>query len=111
MRTLLLGDIGNRLDIEDTEKSVSTLQHRQKRAERKQNADGQQIQQLKDEVGRQKLAIQALTRFLVEKEFIDESELEEFIAAVDAEDGVIDGKPRLIFATKKIPPGTFKSLS
>ena len=118
MRTLLLGDIGNRLDIADAERSVSALRQSQQRTVNNLHARDQQIERLKDEVERQKLAIQALTRFLVQKDLVDEQELQDFIEEVDAEDGVVDGKmsidtsgkPRLIFTSKKkIPEGAFKS--
>ena len=105
MRTLLLGDIGNRLDIADTERNVSGLRQSQQRTLQGLNARELEISALKKEVGRQNLAIQALTRFLVEKNLVDEQELQEFIESVDAEDGVLDGKlaldatakPRLVF--------------
>ena len=118
MRTLLLGDIGNRLDIADTERSVSALRQSQQRTVKNLHARDREIERLKDELERQKLAIQALTRFLVQKDLINDQELQEFIEAVDAEDGVVDGKmtidtrgkPRLVFSSeKKITPGTFKS--
>jgi len=112
MRTLLLGDIGNRLDIADTERSVSYLEQDQQRTRRELHERELQIANLKDEVERQKLAIQALTRFLVHKELIDEQELEDFIEEVDGEDGVVDGKmsvdisgrPRLVYSSKKKVP-------
>ena len=117
MRTLLLGDIGNRLDIADAERSVSALRQSQQRTVKNLHARDRQIENLKDELERQKLAIQALTRFLVQKDLIDDQELQEFIESVDAEDGIVDGKmsidtsgkPRLVFhSEKKIPKGTFK---
>ena len=51
-----------------------------------------QIAVLKDELGRHKLAIEALTRFLIEEKVIEEDKLLEFVKELDAEDGVIDGK-------------------
>ncbi len=113
-RTLLLGDIGNRLDIADTEESIRRMQASQRAAKSVLKTKDQKIENLKAELGRQKLAIQALTRFLIEKEIIDSEGLANFIAQIDAEDGVIDGKMeidagtrRLIFS-KKVPPGTFR---
>ena len=117
MRTLLLGDIGNRLDIADAERSVSALRQSQQRTAKNQHARDRQIETLKDEVERQKLAIQALTRFLIQKDLIDDLELREFIEAVDAEDGIMDGKmsidtsgkPRLVFSSNnRIPEGISK---
>ncbi len=104
MRTILLGDIGNRLDIDDAEKSISQVASKQRRTESQLRAKNVRIDRLTAELSQQKLAIQALTRFLVSKEMISEDELNAFIEKVDAEDGVIDGKmtldpnkPRLIF--------------
>jgi len=118
MRTLLLGDIGNRLDIADTEKDITAIRASQNKTVQNLHARDKKIELLELELGQQKLAIQALTRFLIEKEMIDDTELDSFIEQVDAEDGVIDGKididsssRRLIFtATKKIEKGTFKTM-
>ena len=92
MRTILLGDIGNRLDIADTEVDLAKVKSRQKMAERKLAAKDLDLETLKSHVARQQLAIEALTRFLVEKKVIDQDELDAFVKEVDAEDGVIDGK-------------------
>lgn len=102
MRTLLLGDIGNRLDIEDTEKDIAEIREAHSRASSSMAGKRAQIAALKAELGRHKLAIEALTRFLVAKEIIDGGELEEFIAAVDLEDGVADGKLSLDHSTRKL---------
>ena len=102
MRTLLLGDVGNRLDIGDNEENIRALRAAQVRsASRLANKDAK-ISALRDELGRQKLAIEALTRFLITKKLIDESELENFITEVDAEDGVIDGRLAYNGATGKL---------
>jgi hypothetical protein len=116
MRTLLLGDIGNRLDIADTEKGLASMRANQKKTVQNLHARDKNIESLEQELGQQKLAIQALTRFLIEKDMIEEEELDSFIEQVDAEDGVVDGKihldsfsRKLIFTSaKKIEKGTFK---
>ena len=115
MRTLLLGDIGNRLDIADTERNIEQLRRDQQMSSRILNTKERTISSLLNDLAKQKLAIQALTRFLVEKDLISEDEFDDFIAEVDAEDGVLDGKMsiepstrRLVFPEKKIPDGTFK---
>jgi len=92
MRTLLLGDLGNRLDIADTEREIRSVKRANLRARSQLAAKHTQISALRSELGRQKLAIEALTRFLISKDIIDETELGDFIEAVDAEDGEIDGK-------------------
>lgn len=95
MRTILLGDIGNRLDIADTEEAINKVARQHRTTAKKLKDKEVQVSQLTSELAQQKLAIQALTRFLVSKEIISEDELNEFIKEVDAEDGVIDGKMTL----------------
>ena len=108
-RTFLLGDIGNRLDIADAEEGIAPLQRAHGRAERELASRERDITVLKQELGRQKLAIQALTRFLIEKGVVATAELDDFIAQIDAEDGVADGRMeldshtgRLRFPEKKV---------
>lgn len=116
-RTLLLGDIGNRLDIADAEAEIASLQRSHDRAGRELQSRENEISKLKNEFCRQKLAIQALTRFLIEKNMINSAELEDFIAQIDAEDGVVDGKMeldattrRLRFPEKRNPDGTCRNI-
>lgn len=114
-RTLLLGDIGNRLDIADAEEEIRRMQAAQRSAKSALQSKDQKITMLENELGKQKLAIQALTRFLIEKEMIKSEELADFIMQIDAEDGVIDGKMeidsstrRLRFEKKQVSPGSFR---
>jgi hypothetical protein len=114
-RTLLLGDIGNRLDIADAEAEIASLRQAQSQSGQMLRGKELEIAGLKNELSRQKLAIQALTRFLIEKGVVNAAELDDFIAQIDAEDGVLDGKMeidavtrRLRFPAKPIPDGTFK---
>ena len=88
LRTILLADIGNRLDIGDAEDNIHKLQ----RSNHNKDAT---ISVLHDELEKQKLGLQALTRFLLEKKLIAEDELAQFIDKVDAEDGIVDGKMRI----------------
>ncbi|MES2924075.1 MAG: hypothetical protein V4819_21160 [Verrucomicrobiota bacterium] len=101
-RTLLLGDIGNRLDIADAEAEINRIERSQLRAQSAFDEKEREIFMLKDELGRQKLATQALTRFLIEKGIIEAAELADFISQVDAEDGVIDGKMTVDSATRRL---------
>lgn len=92
MRTLLLGDIGNRLDIADAEEDIAHLRDRQSDANSQTRQNERVILALRDELGKQKLALAALTRFLLAKGVVSEDELAAFIEEVDAEDGNLDGK-------------------
>ncbi len=117
MRTLILGDIGNRLDIADTEADIRALRNKHQAGAKTLEDKTREIDRLKNELGRQALAIQALTRFLISKSIVEEEELARFITEIDAEDGIMDGKiaagparahqiphPPLI----NIPPGTYR---
>ena len=92
MRTLILGDIGNRLDIADTEADIRALRNKHQAGAKSLDEKTREIDRLKNELGRQTLAIQALTRFLISKEIVKEEELARFINEIDAEDGIVDGK-------------------
>lgn len=117
MRTLLLGDIGNRLDIADTEREISAVRAAHAKSVSNLQRSKGQIEAMRDEIGRQKLAIQALARFLVNREIISATELADFIREVDAEDGVVDGKMsidpvnrRLVFPENNLKDGTFRKI-
>ncbi|MDB4306362.1 hypothetical protein N9945_00165 [bacterium] len=66
MRTLLLGDIGNRMDIADAENQIAFLEKRQKLATRALTKKEVKISVLQAELERQRLATTALSRFLRE---------------------------------------------
>ena len=91
-RTLLLGDIGNRLDIEDTERNIQEL-----RRDMIDNYDTNMSQEEKIEVlisenAELKLYLASLVRLMVSKEMITPGELLAFVEKVDAADGEVDGK-------------------
>ncbi len=117
MRTLILGDIGNRLDIADTEADIRALRNKHQSGAKALDDKTREIDRLQNELGRQALAIQALTRFLIRNGIVKEEELARFITEIDAEDGIADGKitaaptrahqiphPPLV----NIPPGTYR---
>jgi len=91
-RTLLLGDIGNRLDIEDTERDVSSLRRQISQSVRRDMTQDQQLKHLVEENGELKLCLAALVRLLIQKKAITKEELESLVQAVDAEDGQKDGR-------------------
>jgi hypothetical protein len=88
LRTILLGGVGDRLDVDDTEQDISRLHE-------KSSDKGSVIAVLHEELERQKSGLQGLTRFLLAKELIAEDELAQFIDKVDAEDGTLDGKLKI----------------
>jgi hypothetical protein len=93
-RTLLLGDIGNRLDIADAEQDIERLR-RELSVSGQQNQELiQRIRMLEREQGELKLSLVALMRLLATKGTLDLSELRTMARAIDAEDGKVDGQYR-----------------
>ena len=91
-RTLLLGDIGNRLDIADTEQDIARLRHELSTASRKDMSQDETIDALVNENAEIKLYLASMIRLLTAKGNISREELEAMVEAVDAEDGTVDGK-------------------
>ncbi len=93
-RTFLLGDVGNRLDIDDCEQDIRVL----KESLMKIHHEGQNIDAELLEVQREndhlKLYLAAITRLLVSKGILSKEEIEKMVDIVDAEDGAMDGKAR-----------------
>jgi hypothetical protein len=91
-RTLLLGDIGNRLDIEDTERAIANLRREIAGGFQKDMTQDEMIRKLFAENAELKLLLTALMRVFIQKGSITKDELERVIEAVDAEDGSVDGQ-------------------
>ena len=93
-RTFLLGDIGNRLDIDDCEKDIRVL----KESLMEMHQEGQNIDSELMAVQREndhlKLYLAAITRLLVGKGILAKEEIEKMVNIVDAEDGAMDDKAR-----------------
>ncbi|MFC1764929.1 hypothetical protein ACFL6U_23015 [Planctomycetota bacterium] len=90
-RTLFLGDIGNRLDIEDTEHDIHQLKQKLARTQNKDAAHEQLIKELIVEQAQMKLYLASIARLLLAKGHISREELEAMVDAIDAEDGRTDG--------------------
>ena len=91
-RTLLLGDIGNRLDIEDTEQDIARLKRQISGNFNKDMSQDQKIEALINENAELKLYLASLIRLLMAKGSITQQELEAMVKSVDAEDGKSDGR-------------------
>ncbi len=84
-RTLFLGDIGNRLDIADTERDIKSL-HR--KMSKKTSVDQEQEERLKElelENDQMKLYLASLIRLLVSKGTLSQHELQAFVDIIDDE--------------------------
>ena len=91
-RTLLLGDIGNRLDIEDTERDIAQLKRKIAGNFNKDMSQDQKTEALIQENAELKLYLASLIRLLMAKGTITQQELETMVKSVDAEDGKTDGR-------------------
>lgn len=91
-RTLLLGDVGNRLDIEDCERDLQRIKREIRGAYFKDVSQDKMLEYLSKENSELKLCLAGLIRLLQSKQVFSKEELEVIIDAVDAEDGRSDKK-------------------
>ncbi len=85
LRTIFLGDIGNRLDIADTERDIDTLRG-QLRAKRERDRDqDQRIAALERENETLKLCLSELARLLREKNVLGFDDLEQVVQRIEPE--------------------------
>lgn len=87
MRTIFLGDIGNRLDIEDTERDIHNLRERMGSQSRVDRQQDERIALLERDNAELKLCLGALMRTLVSKGVCTREELEALALAVEDEAG------------------------
>ncbi|MHC4237273.1 MAG: hypothetical protein ACYSOF_06430 [Planctomycetota bacterium] len=93
-RTLLLGDVGNRLDISDCEEDIRVLKESLMEIHHEgQNIDSEllAVQRENDHL---KLYLASITRLLISKGMLSKEEIEKMVDIIDAEDGAMDGKAR-----------------
>jgi hypothetical protein len=91
-RTLLLGDVGNRLDIEDCERDISEL-HRllnEKRSTLHEQND--EINDLRAENEELKLYMASIIKLLISKSVFTQEEFSRFVDIIDQSDGTGDGR-------------------
>ncbi len=91
-RTLLLGDIGTQMNVDDCARDLEAIQN-QIRAERGENlSQNELIQRLRGENEELKLYLAAVARILIAKGVVTRDELMKVVDAVDREDGCADGR-------------------
>lgn len=92
-RMLLLGNLGQQLDIEEQRQEIQNLRNR---VRSESHAAAQNVELRLDILEREsdemKLYIAALVRYLATKGQIDLNEFSKLIEEVDAEDGSTDGR-------------------
>lgn len=83
-RTLLLGDIGNRLDIGDAENEINRLRDRLRKNRSMDLTQDERLAMLERDNEQQQILIAALAKILAAHGLIDAEGMEPFIEALDA---------------------------
>ena len=90
MRTLLLGDIGNRLDIADNEDRIRQMRRAQRERDRgkssKDESQDEQLAALQAELTELELTVGAMTSLLLSKGTFTANELEAVVDAIEGGD-------------------------
>ena len=92
-RFLLLGDLGQQLDLSDQRREMRDLRAELRRTQGSQ-ADATTLAELRAENDELRLYLTALMRLLATKGVVTREELEQIVAAIDAEEGESDGGRR-----------------
>lgn len=82
-RTLLLGDIGNRLDIDDVEQDVESVKRHLQDQRAIDYSQDEALRRLQKENDDLKLCLSGLLRLLVSKNVVTTEELNRFVNLVD----------------------------
>ena len=90
-RYLLLGDLGQQLDLSDQKREMDTLRDELRR-NRMSSDNTNDIGQLRAENDELRLYLAAVVRLLTSKGVVTREELKNIVAVVDAEDGRGDGR-------------------
>lgn len=88
---LLLGDLSQSFSIDEQRTAIRAQARKQSATNLKLYDASMEIDSLKRQNGELRLAVVALTRFLIERGVVNQGELEAFTRQVDAEDGKLDG--------------------
>lgn len=92
-RMLLLGNLGQQLDIEDQRREIQELRSRVRGESRGAARDIElRLDVLERQSDEMKLYLAALVRYLAAKGQIDLAEFGKLIDEIDAEDGTADGR-------------------
>ena len=93
-RTILLGDIGNRLDIGDCENNIRELKIALMQMYQDDQSQDEELLKLRRENDEMKLYLAALVRLLTSRDILTTEEITRMVDIIDAEDGALDGKKR-----------------
>jgi hypothetical protein len=93
-RFLLLGNLGQQLDISDQKNEIEDLKQELRRSRVSSPAVSSDIARLQAENDELRLYLAALVRLLTAKGLVSREEIRQVVNTVDAEDGTRDGRYR-----------------
>ena len=93
-RMLLLGNIGQQMDLDDVQGEIAELRSRLRTSRTRAEAADREVDRLATENDELRLYVAAILRILVTKGVVSQAELEVLVRAVDAEDGATDNRHR-----------------
>ncbi|MCW1925407.1 hypothetical protein OKA05_22795 [Luteolibacter arcticus] len=88
---IFFGDLSQSFSIDEHRSALKSQAMKQAESSGKLFNATMEIDRLKRQNGELRLAVTALTRFLIDRKVVDGAELEAFVREIDAEDGKIDG--------------------
>jgi hypothetical protein len=91
-RWLLLGDLGQQMDLADHEAEIEDLKRQLRSKQTIPSSVEQRLETLQRESDELKLCLAAVIRLMVAKKLATTDEIRTLVAAVDREDGVEDKK-------------------
>ena len=91
-RLLLLGDLGQQLDLRDAQSALAEMRTEVARLQVQDSGLHQKVARLEHENEELKLYLTAVVRLLRRKQLVTDSELHAMVAAVDGDDGNPDGR-------------------
>jgi hypothetical protein len=89
-RYLFLGDLGQQLDLSDQKREIESLRDELQRS--RATSPGADISTLQAENDELRLYLAAIVRLLTSKGVVSREEIKQVVDALDAEDGLQDGK-------------------
>jgi hypothetical protein len=91
-RFLLLGDLGQQLDLADQKAEIEQMREEIRRSRSSGGGSAGQVERLQAENDELRLWLAAIIRVLVSKRVVSQEEIRRIVEAIDAEDGTVDGK-------------------
>jgi hypothetical protein len=87
---LLLGNIGQQMDLDDVQEEIADLRSRLRTSRINAEAVDRETDRLAAENDELRLYVAAILRVLVAKQVVSRDELVDLVRTVDAEDGAVD---------------------